>query len=168
MHFEYGFGRLSADNVVEEPDGDVVRNYWCQVPPGGEKTPADAEHRALVHNEESWVRYGIFGGYESSGQMDNLATLKAKAEAWVRAYAFPPTFVTVTPAIDRPGVPLYRQDFETGDNVQVQAKRGLRSLSMPVRIIRTTLKQVDAASNTRTELECVPGLGTSDEGGEDS
>ena len=166
VQFEYGFGRLSADNVVEEPDGDVMRNYWAQVNPGGEKVPADDKNRALVHNEASWLRFGIFGGYESSQQKDTPEVLQDMARAWVRAYAFPPTFVTVTPAIDRPGVPLYRQDFITGDNVQVRGKRGLRSVDMPVRVIRTTLRQVDPFSNTRTELECVPGLGTSDEGEE--
>ena len=169
VQYEYGFGRMTADNVVEEPDGDVMRNYWVQVYPGGERSRDDEARKALFHDEASWVEYGIMGGWESSGQPDTQKSLAAKAEAWVRAYKIPPTFVTVTPAIDRPGVPVYMQDFECGDRITVRAKKGFRSLNMQARVIRVTVRQVDPVGNTRSELECVPIIAlTAEEGGEDS
>jgi hypothetical protein len=154
--FDCGFGSDSAENIVWEPDGDAVRNYWVQVYPGGERNRADENRKALVHSGASWEQYGIYEGWESSGQKDSKEVLTAKAKAWVRAYAWVPDFFTIQPATDRPGVPRYGTDFLTGDIIRVRAKKGFSQIEMNGRITVTTFTQLDAVSNTKLNLEVVP------------
>jgi hypothetical protein len=156
--FQHNFGQDNAENVNHEPDGDSTRNYWVQVYPGGERNRDDTARRALVHDGDSWDAYGIYGGWESSGQHDSPQVLREKARAWVKAYATPPDFFTVTPRIDRPGVPLYGHDYFVGDVITAQAKRGYRGLNLVGRVLQATIRQVDAAGNTRVELDCAPSL----------
>lgn len=153
--FEQGFGTNNSE-IVHTPDGDVVRNYWVQVYPGGERGRADANRKALYHDEASWLKYGIFQGWESSGQRDSKEVLQAKAKAWVDAYKEVPDFVQVTPRIDVPGVPIYGPDYLVGDLVRVRARAGYRQVSVDGRIISATVRQLDASGNSRVELEVVP------------
>jgi hypothetical protein len=157
--YDHNMGRRNAANIVHEPDGFSVRNYWVQVYPGGERGPNDKQRRALYHSEASWQKYGIMQGWESSGQPDKQEVLAAKAQAWVQAYKWPPDFFTVTPEIDGPQVPVYMRDFETGDSVTVRSKKGYCNFEATGRVIQTTLRQVDASSNTKIELSCVPVVG---------
>ena len=68
VQFHYGFGADNAEDFTYEPDGGVVRNYWVEVNPDGERHQADDRNKALVHDEASWLQYGIYQGWESAGQ----------------------------------------------------------------------------------------------------
>lgn len=165
--FDYGHGNDSAENIVWEPDGDTVRNYFVQVNPGGEKHRDDEDNKALVHNEASWDEYGIYEGWESSGQKDKKKVLVAKATAWVRAYAWVPDFFTITPAMDRISVPRYGYDFMVGDLISVRAKRGYAAVGIVGRVTAVTFQQVDPADNTRLTLDVVPDIDVDVEEGDE-
>lgn len=168
VKFQHNFGQRNAENVIHEPDFTMVRNYWVQVYPGGERNRDDSARRALSHNEQSWLDYGIMGGWESSGQRDKQTVLQAKADAWVKAYAYPPDFFQVMPATDGPNVPAYMEDYQVGDNITAQAKKGYCSIDLVGRIIGVTLKQQGANGSTKAEIDCVPtidpDLGNDDQG----
>jgi hypothetical protein len=164
--FDHNFGRRNAQNIIHEPDGFSVRNYWVSVYPGGERSSTDSARRALYHSESSWMEYGIMMGWESSGQPDSQKLLAAKAKAWVQAYSVPPNFFRVIPNIDGNNVPVYGQDYFTGDSLTARAKKGVCTFEATGRIIQTTIKQVDASGNTKVELDCVPAVGVELEEGE--
>jgi hypothetical protein len=165
--FQHNFGTDNAENVVHEPDGSSTRNYMVVVYPGGERAPTDDAHRALAHNGASWLEIGIYQGWESSTQQDTAEILLAKAEAYVRAYAVPPNFFTVTPRIDAANVPQYARDYFVGDLIRAQARKGYREVDLLGRILSATVRQEDSAGNTRVELECVPPIDPDlDEGGD--
>jgi hypothetical protein len=82
--------------------------------------------------------------------------LQQKANAWVKAYSYPPDFVQVMPRIDRDGVPRYSHDFWVGDLVTVRARKGYRTFAGVGRVISATVRQSDAAGNTQAALEVVP------------
>jgi len=154
--FEKNTGRKNADNVIWEPDGTSVRNFWVQVYPGGDRSSTDDTRRARVLNGDSINRFGMMMGWESSGQKDPYRTLVEKGRAWVRAYAFPPDFFTVVPKMDGINVPEYRRAYDVGDTITARAKNGYVQKEIEGRIVQARLTQADAQSNTRVELECVP------------
>lgn len=160
--FEHGFGKKNAENVIWEPDGTSVRNFWVQVYPGGDRSSTDDQRRARVLNGDSINAYGMMMGWESSGQKDAYKSLVQKAKAWVRAYAFPPDYFTVVPGPDKAGTPKYRDDYNVGDTILARGKKGYVQKEIEGRIIQATLSQVNANSQTKVDLSCVPTVGTSE------
>lgn len=153
--FQHNFGSRSADQVTHDPDFAAVRNYWVQVNPGGTRSNADV-NRGLVQDLASWERYGIMEGWESSGQTDTPEVLESKARGYVEAYTEVPDYFTVVPAADRAGVPVLGVDYDLGDTITVQAKKGYRAVNLTGRIVSTTMTQDGADGLTRVGLECVP------------
>jgi hypothetical protein len=156
--FQHGFGTDNAENVVHEPDGASCRNYMVVVFPGGERGRTDDAHRALAHNEASWHEIGIYQGWESATQQDTADVLLEKAKAYVKAYAVPPNFFTVTPRIDSEVVPQYARDYFVGDLIRAQARKGYSEIDLTGRILSAAVRQEDASGNTRVDLECVPNI----------
>jgi hypothetical protein len=155
--FEHGLGADNAENLIHEPDGDIVRNWWRQVFPGGERGRADDHRRAVAQHNASMNKYGLMQGWESSGQRDSKAVLRLKAQAWVQAYHEPPEFFTVVPRIDSgANVPTFRSDYNVGDTITARARNGYREVELEGRIISAVIASVDQAANARVTLECVP------------
>lgn len=156
IRFEHNFGRDSASDIQHNPDGDAVRNYMVEVSPGGQSDEGDTGHVAVVTDDVSLLEFGIMEGWESSGQGDSVKLLRLKARAYLGAYAYPPDYFTITPAQDRDGVPVFKRDYDVGDVVTGSAKKGYCAVDIVGRITSARLTQVDAASNTKVELDCVP------------
>lgn len=158
VYFEHGLGVDNAENVIWEPDGDVVRNWFQVVYPGGES--GSTTRRALVQDIASTVDYGIMQGWESSGQRgDSQQVLEEKAKAWVTAYRRPPNFFTVVPRIDTgQGVFDYDTNYKVGDTITARARKGERECNLLGRITSATIAAVDQAGNARVTLQCVPHL----------
>jgi hypothetical protein len=157
---EHGQGTDNAENVMHEPDGDVVRNRATIVYPGGQKNRSDPERHATANATGSQHDYGLLEAYESSGQQKDTKTiLKAKAKDIVQAYARPPDFFTVSPRMSHyPDVPTYPGDYKVGDTITARARKGNRQVELVGRIISATVAAVDQAGNSRVTLECVPDL----------
>jgi len=157
--YEYGLGADNAETIVHEPDGDVVRNRFTYVYPGGKRSRSD-DRVGTARNNASINDYGLMQGYESSGQKgDSQALLQAKARSMVKAYARSPDFFTVVPRIDDGDtVPRYPRDIVCGDSIRARARRGERDFDSVGRIIRIQINSIDQAGNARTTLECVPDL----------
>jgi hypothetical protein len=155
--YEHGLGADNAENVIDEPDGDVVRNQFSQVYPGGVRNRNDADRIATARGNGSIHDYGLMEGYESSGQKDSHDVLREKARAIITAYARPPKFFTVVPRIDDGDtVPRYPRDVRTGDMIRVRARKGEREFDEVGRIMRVAINSVDQAGNARISLECAP------------
>jgi hypothetical protein len=159
--FEHGAGTDTAANIVHEPQGDLVRNWFAVVIPGGEKYRGDPNAKAVMQNNASQEDYGVMQGWESSGQKgDSNADLENKAKAWVDAYHLPPDFFTVTPRpAGSPNVPQYGSDYRVGDTIRARARTGQRSIDLVGRIMTCTIQSVDQAGNVRVDLACVPSIG---------
>lgn len=156
---EHGLGQDTAENVTHEPDGDVVRNYFTQVYPGGQKGRNDHERRATAKAPNSIADYGLLEGWESSGQTnDTQAVLLEKARSMVKAYARPPDFFTVAPRQSSADVPRYPGDMKVGDTIRVRARKGTRQVDLIGRILSATVAAIDQAGNSRVTLECAPDL----------
>lgn len=153
--FQHNFGSRNADGLVHDPDFAAVRNYWVQVNPGGTRSTAD-ENRGLVQDLASWAQVGIMEGWESSGQTDTKEVLESKARGYVQAYTRTPDYFTVTPAADRRGVPVLGVDYDLGDVIRAQAKKGYRQVDLIGRITQTTVSQQGQDGLTRVSLDCVP------------
>jgi hypothetical protein len=165
--FHYGFGVDNLENFVYSPDGDAVRNYMVVVPPGGTTDSTDTR-RALSHSEASWLQYGIYQGWESSGQRDvDPAYLQQIADAWVDAYAEVPKFFQIDPKPDHPRVPVYGSDFNVGDTIRAAVKQGQLAQEVEGRIVSVTLSQANSAAYVNASLECTPNVGTVLTSGED-
>jgi hypothetical protein len=158
--FHYGFGADTAEDLTYEPDGDVVRNYWVEVNPGGEKNEGDDINKALVHDETSWLRYGIYGGWESAGQKWPKAVLVERAKQWVASYAYPPDFFTVDPKPDAEGVPLLLADYVVGDTISAAARVGQLNVELTGRVIEARVTQRSPAGGANVTLTCVPDFAT--------
>ena len=158
--FEHGLGEDNAENVTHDPDGDLVRNHFTQVYPGGQRNRADDLRRAEAFANGSIHDYGLMEGYESSGQADTQALLKEKARTWVRAYARPPDFFTVEPRIrgssGSDSTPTYPRDIKVGDYIRARARKGERDFDSIGRVTRAQVNSIDQAGNARLQLECVP------------
>jgi hypothetical protein len=155
--FEAQIGQDNAENILHEPDGDVVRNYFTQVAPGGPRNRNDEEKSATVKAGGSIHDYGFYEGYESSGNAkDPVSVLRARAQDWVGAYARPPAFFTVTPRIANEGVPRYPADVVVGDTIRARARKGECSFDGIGRIVKATVKSIDQSGNSRVDLDCVP------------
>ena len=158
--FEHGLGEDNAENILQEPDGDVVRNQFTVVRPGGQRSRDDPERIATARANGSIQDYGLMEAYESSGsKQDTKDVLKERARAWVHAYARPPQYFTVTPRIDvGDTVPRYPRDVRPGDIIRARARKGERSFDEIGRIMRVQINAVDPAGNARISLDCVPQL----------
>lgn len=155
----FAFGR-ELSGLVYAPDAEQMKNYAVQVAPGGQADPLDAHSKAGAFDHSSWVDYGIWEDWQSSGE--TLATgvrqtvLKNRALAVVTAYGTPPEFFTCTTDTDRPGGYQYPTDFAVGDVITAVGKRGFRSVVVHGRIVQVKLSQRDANGNAQIECLCVP------------
>ncbi len=178
--FHNGFGRNNTDQLVYEPDGDLVENYAAIVYPGGPRGSSDNTRVGLAHDEASWLEYGIHGYWQTAQTGDPLDLLKAAAKTHVKYYAQPLDTFTITPtrefrtagnvgAIDRLGDQQpykYIDDFIVGDVVSAAVKKGALQKELPGRITKVTLTQVDSDRNVDVTLDVVPEVGaTSLDGG---
>jgi hypothetical protein len=170
LPFHFGYGADNLENFIYQPDGDATRNYWVAVHPGGDTNRDEADKKALYHDEDSWLEYGIYQGWESSQQKDyNQAVLAARAQMYVEAYATPPEFFSITPRADAPGVPVFGTDYAVGDTIKASVKRGYLVKELTGRVVQATLAQTDSSGNVGTQLEMVPAIASTpvegDEGG---
>ena len=157
--FEHGTGIDNAENITYEPDGDVVRNWFRQVNPSGEKNRQDASAGVTAQKKGSQEDFGLMQGWESSGQKDSLDVLREKAKSMVNAYGRPPDFFTVTPRVDQASqVPQFVRDFVVGDFIRARADRGVRSINEIGRVMSVTIAAIDQAANAKVTVECVPFL----------
>jgi len=165
--FHYGFGADNAEGFTYEPDGDVVRNYWVEVNPGGDHSSHDAMNKALVHDEAAWLQYGIYQGWESAGQKWPKAVLLERARAWVKAYARSPEFFTVDPKPDALGVPRLVADYTVGDTIRAAARVGMLDVDLTGRVIEARVSQRSPAGGANVTLGCVPAIESDPSEGED-
>ena len=164
--FHRGHGRVNNCKDFDwDPDGNAVRNYWVEVFPGGEDNRADSQKKGLAHSEASWLAYGIYQGWESSGNEDSNAILVAKAKEFVRYYKNPVNYFAFNPL---PNAPRYKYDYDIGDSIRGTCEDGYMSCDLVGRVRKVTLKQPPSEEMV-TSLECVPDvLGANqvgDEGG---
>ena len=158
-YFEHGSGSDNAETVIYEPDGDMVRNWFRQVRPSGEKDRGDASGGQTATAQGSQSDYGLMQGWESSQQQDSKAMLREKARVWVAAYGRPPDFFQVVPRPDRqPNVPRYLRDFKVGDMVRVVADRGERQANLLGRVMQVQLAAIDQSGNAKVTLTCIPDI----------
>jgi hypothetical protein len=167
--FHRNFGLDNLASLVWTPDGDKVINYSVAVAPGGETDRADVRHRALSHNEASWLSIGIYESWQSAGQDDPKAVLQTKADADVEAYHLPPDFLTLgLLPDDGSGVAWrYLRDFEMGDEVGVAGMIGVKLVQATARITKITLIQPSDSAATTTSLDVVPDVGGTDTSGDE-
>lgn len=159
VFFQHNFGQGNADDFVYEPDGDVVRNYWVEVNPGGERNRADTKNKALSHDGASWKKYGIYGGWESAQQTYTKEGLQQRANAYVGAYAYPPDFFSVTPRSEGTNVPAFLKTYKVGDTIRAATRKGYLNKDLQGRIIKATIKQRDTSGGAQMTLDCVPTVG---------
>ena len=158
--FEHGLGQDSAENVVHEPDGDLVRNHFTQVYPGGQRN-SRGRHTAgpSRQNLASMVDYGVMEGLESSGQRDKQTVLQEKARAMVKAYARSPNYFHCHPPHQpAPACPPTAPITTSGTSSAPAPAKATGDVDLVGRIITSTLNAIDQAGNTRVELECVPSI----------
>lgn len=167
IHFQFGYGQSNAEDFQYEPDGDVVRNYWVEVNPGGERGRDDTENRAMAHDEDSWEKYGIYGGWESAQAKFTPTGLYQRAKNWVSAYSEPPDFFSVDPKAEGPNVPQFLQQYKVGDTIRASGKRGYLKQELVGRIVSATIRQRDQAGGANVALECVPVVGKNVQPGDD-
>jgi hypothetical protein len=154
--FQYRHGVQNLSNFTWEPDGSVVRNYAVATYPGGERNSGDTMRRRRARNDESWQRFGIYGSWESTGQEDSVELLQARANAVVKAYAFPPDFFSMTV---KPEASLrFGVDYRVGDSVTASARRGDFDVTVNGRIIQADIVQPEGEHQARVDLVCVPDL----------
>ncbi|WP_297775063.1 hypothetical protein [Mycobacterium sp.] len=162
--FHHGFGRNNLDGFEWTPDGNSVVNYQVEVYPGGEKNSGDTARRAMAHNEASWLKYGIYEGWESSNSKDPQNVLQAKADLYVDTYSDPPDFITITPVAENgTGDPAaeqpyrYIDDFTVGDTIRAACKRGYMLVDVAARVMKVSLAAA-ASGQVKTTMDCVPDL----------
>lgn len=162
VHFHRGSGRASNCEAFEwSPDGNAVRNYWVEVYPGGEDNRADSQKKALAHAEASWLKYGIYEGWESSGNQDPNSVLLQKAKEFVRYYKEPLDNFNFVPNED---APQFGKNFILGDVVRGSCADGYFNCDLTGRVRGVTLTQVPKKMMA-TSVNCVPDVpGTDDVG----
>lgn len=151
--FVHGHGGF---HLVTEPDANSLKNYSVQVQPGGPTDPLDVNGIALVRDNDSVDRYGIWEDWNSSGQIEGPDVLVNRGVAVVTGGSEPPVFVTATCDTDAPGGYQFMRDFDVGDFVTVYAKKGYCMIQVRVRVVRGQVNQKDANGNTGLDLELVP------------
>ena len=163
--FEHGTGNDNCENVIHEPDGSVVRNWFAYVYPGGQRNSKDNERLAISRGWSSIEDYGLMQGLESSGQTGDVKdVLRKKAREWVKAYGRPPNFFQVMPRVDSvDNVPQYSgglgsggHNFRVGDTIRARADNGYTDVDLIGRIDAVDINSIDQAGNVKVTLNCVP------------
>lgn len=156
--FEFGTGMDNCENLMHEPDGSVVRNWFGYAYPGGQKNSKDNERLAISRSWSSIEDYGLMQGLESSGQTGDVKdVLQKKARDVVKAYRRPPDFFQVVPRVDRAlNVPQYGADYKVGDAIRARGSKGEFEEDLIGRITIADIASVDQAANVKVTLTCVP------------
>lgn len=154
--FHRGGGRKNnLDSYEWTPDGNAVRNYWVEVYPGGEENREDSQKKGLAHSEASWLEYGIYQGWESSGTKDSNDLLIQKAKAYVRYYKQPPNFFSIQPQVIN--APRFKHEFNIGDTIRATCNDGYMVCDLTGRVTGATLTQSPKQVMTTT-ITCVPDI----------
>jgi hypothetical protein len=165
--FHFGFGYDNLEDMTYDPDGNAVINYAVEAYPGGEQGKKDTVHRALSHNENSWLKYGIYEKWVSANNKDPKPILQKKANAWVSAYCEPPQYFTIQIRPEKGNLPgaeePYRfiDHFGIGDEITAVAKKGFFIKEIQGRVMRVTLTKEKDKRGTQTSVDCVPDVGGS-------
>lgn len=160
-----GFGKNNLDEMTWEPNGDLVRNYQVVVWPGGEASRRDSKHKALSHDEASWLELGIYQGWEVSQTKDSQKLLQAKADTYVKTYTNPLDVFTIVPSRERTGTfggeePYrYMDHFKIGDTITAIVRHGYMQKTLTGRVMSVTLSVDGSGGTVSTSLDCVPSLG---------
>lgn len=154
VKFIYG---INAENLIPQPDGNAMRNYYVAVNPGGEKARHDPDNKALYHNSASWNQYGIFEGWESVGEKVSHDTLLSDARAWVTAYAYPPNYFQVVPKASADNVPRWPNDFKVGDFIGAAGSKAGHEFEEVGRVVRIGITQpFSGSAQVKLTVDCVP------------
>ena len=156
--FEFGTGRNNCTGFKWGPSGEVVRNRQHVV---GQATGEALAPTGFAQDVPSQRKRGIIENWEGSFGSEDAPTVQDRADELLRAYARPPDFFTVQPAIEgleeSYGVPpRVFEDYGIGDDVTVVAKRGNLLVEVEGEITAISLEEATTAGDVRVTLTCIP------------
>lgn len=161
VEFNYGWGQENLADYTWDRAGDLVKNRSTQV--GKKDEDTGAQPSASWTNDESVVKYGLWGEWRGQPEVTLIPTLEEDAYTSVISYGEPINFLDLRPALDD-GSGWYRDatnvlrraqgkfgvaprfgknaDYYIGDIVSLVIRDGFVSLDIAVRVVGATITRV--------------------------